>query len=62
MPSLAHGVVAFLWAFGLALYVWIGLLAVGASKATAFVIGFVAFCIIFLLVRLWGEDAPRRRA
>jgi hypothetical protein len=58
MPSVSHGFVAFLWGFGLGLYVWIGLLAVGASGATAFVVGLVAFCVIFLFVRLRGEDSP----
>jgi len=57
MPSLAPGFVAFLWAFGLGLYVWIGLLAVGASQGTAFVVGFVAFCVIFVFVRLRGGDS-----
>ena len=56
MPALSHGVVAFLWAFFLALYIWAGLLAVGASQATALVLALVAFCAIFLFVRLRGED------
>ena len=58
MPALAHGVVAFLWALGLALYIWLGLLAIGTSQATALVIALVCFCAIFLFVRLRGEDPP----
>ena len=61
LPSFDPGVTAFLWALGLALYVWLGLLAIGTSGGTALVIAFVSFCAIFLLVRLRGEDRPRRR-
>lgn len=61
MPALPHGFAAFLWALGLALYIWIGLLAIGISQATSFVIAAVCFCGIFLLVRLRGEDRPGAR-
>lgn len=61
MPSLAPGVAAFIWAVVLALYVWIGLLAVGVSQATSLVVALVCFCGIFLFVRLRGEDTPERR-
>jgi hypothetical protein len=58
MPALSHGVVAFLWALFLALYVWLGLLAIGTSQATALVFALLSFCGIFLFVRLRGEDPP----
>ena len=58
MPALPHGVIAFIWALGLALYVWLGLLAIGTSQATALVLAAVSFCAIFLFVRLRGEDPP----
>src|SRR5205085_11292684 len=58
LPAFGHGVAAFLWALGLALYVWLGLLAIGTSQATAFVLAAVSFCAIFLFVRLRGEDPP----
>lgn len=59
-PSFDHGVISFLWAFGLGLYLWLGMLAVGVSNATAVVLSAVAACGIFLYVRLYGEEEPRR--
>ena len=34
-PSIDRGVTSFLWAFGLGLYIWLGMLAVGVEGATA---------------------------
>ncbi len=59
-PSIDHGVVSFLWALGLGVFLWLGMLAVGVSNATAFVLSAVAACGIFLYVRLYGEEEPRR--
>jgi len=58
-PSIDPGVMAFVWAFLLAVYVYFGLLAVGASAAFSIVIARVAFAAIWLFVRLRGEDRPR---
>ena len=58
-PSIDPGVMAFVWAFLLAVYVYFGLLAVGASAAFSIVIALVAFAAIWLFVRLRGEDRPR---
>ena len=52
-----RGVVSFLWGLGLGLFIWIGLLAVGVSGATAFIIGAVSGAGIFLFVRVFGEQA-----
>ncbi len=60
-PSFDHGVVSFLWALGLGLFIWLGALAVGVSGLTAFVVGALAAGAIFLYVRLYGEEEPRRR-
>lgn len=60
MPSIDQGVQAFVWAVLFGAFVWAGLLAVGASTATAVVIAVVAFFLIFLYVRLFGEDEPRQ--
>ena len=57
-PSIDKGVSAFLWAFGLALYLWLGMLAVGVSKATSFILAVVLGGAIFLYVRLYGEQRP----
>jgi hypothetical protein len=60
-PSIDQGVIALLWAIGLGLYIYFGLIAVGASGATAIVIALVSFAGIWLFVRLRGEETPLRR-
>ena len=60
-PSIDQGVIALIWAVGLAIYIYFGLIAVGASGATAIVIALVSLAGIWLLVRLRGEDTPVRR-
>ena len=59
-PSIDHGVISFLWAFGLGLYLWLGMLAIGVSGATAVVLAAVSACAIFLFVRIYGEEDVRR--
>jgi hypothetical protein len=59
-PSIDRGVTSFLWAFGLGLYLWVGMLAVGVDKATAFILSAVCGGAIFLYVRIYGEDPPRQ--
>jgi hypothetical protein len=60
LPSFPHGVTSFLWAFFLGLFIWIGGIAVGISGAIAFIVGCVGGFLIFLFVRVYGEDEPRR--
>ena len=60
-PSIDPGVTSFLWALGLGVYIWAGLLAVGVSKPTSFIIAAVAAFGIFLAVRVFGEEEPRRQ-
>ena len=59
-PSIDQGVIALLWAIGLAVYIYFGLVAVGASAATAIVLSLVSFAGIWLFVRLRGEEPPTR--
>lgn len=59
-PSIDHGVISLLWGVGLGLFVWIGLRAVGVENLTAFVIACVGAFAIFLFVRIYGEEEPRR--
>jgi hypothetical protein len=59
-PSVDQGVIAFVWAVALGIYIYFGLLAVGTSGATAIVVALVAGFFIWLLVRLRGEDVPER--
>jgi hypothetical protein len=61
-PSIDQGVIALIWAIGLGLYIYFGLLAIGESGAIAVVIAMVSFAAIWLFVRLRGEDVPRRPA
>ena len=58
MPSIDQGVQAFLWTVFFFLVLWLGMLAIGVSGATAFILSLVAAGGIFLLVRLRGGDAP----
>ena len=57
-PSIDPGVMAFVWAVVLGLYVYFGLLAIGASGAFAIVIALLSVAAIWLFVRLRGEDRP----
>jgi purine-cytosine permease-like protein len=57
-PSIDPGVMAFLWAVLLAIFVYFGLKAVGASGAFSIVLALLAFAAIWLFVRLRGEDRP----
>lgn len=58
MPSIDQGVQAFAWAAFYFLVLWLGMLALGVSNATAFILSLVAAGAIFLFVRLRGEDPP----
>jgi hypothetical protein len=68
MPSIAQGVQAFLWAVFFFLFLWLGMLSVGVGKGTSFILAAVAGVLIFLYVRVYGEDelgppdAVQRRA
>jgi purine-cytosine permease-like protein len=57
-PSFDPGVIAFIWALLLAVFVYFGLKAIGTSGATAIVLALVSFAAIWLFVRLRGEDEP----
>jgi len=59
-PSVDHGVTAFFWAAGLAIFVFFGLAAIGTSGAASIVLALVAFAAIWFFVRTRGEDTPRR--
>ena len=59
-PAFAHGVTSFLWALFFALFIWIGGSAVGYGSAVCFILGAVLGFLIFLFVRVYGEDEPSR--
>jgi hypothetical protein len=56
LPSIDPGIIATLWGIGLGLYIYFGMLAVGSTKATAFVVAAVGAAAIALFVRLRGAD------
>ena len=63
-PSFDHGFVSFLWALLFFAILWPGMLAVGVTGATAFFLSVVAAVLIFLFVRVYGQEElgpPRRR-
>jgi hypothetical protein len=53
-PSIDQGVQAFAWALFFFLLLWFGMLAVGVSSATAFILSLVSSGAIFLFVRVRG--------
>jgi hypothetical protein len=55
-PSFDPGVTAFLWALGLGLFVWLGLVAIGFSQGAALILALLSFGAIFLFVRTQGAD------
>jgi hypothetical protein len=57
-PSVDPGVMAFIWALLLAVFVYFGLLAVGAKHGFSIVVALLSFAAIWLFVRLRGEDRP----
>lgn len=58
MPSIDQGVQAFSWALFFFLLLWIGMLSLGVSSATALILSLVSGGAIFLFVRTRGGDAP----
>ena len=59
-PSIAHGVVSFLWAAFFFLFLFFGMVSIGTARGLAFVLSLVAALAIFLFVRIQGEERPRR--
>ena len=57
-PSVDHGVQSGLWAIGLGLFLFFGMMAVGVDIALAAILAAVSAGVIFILVRLRGEDPP----
>ena len=58
-PSFDHGVISFVWAAFFTLFIWVGLLSVGVTQATAVLLAVVAGFLIFLYVRVYGEEEIR---
>jgi hypothetical protein len=56
-PSFDPGVIALLWALGLGIFIYFGLIAIGTSGAFAIVVSMASFAGIWLFVRARGSDA-----
>jgi hypothetical protein len=54
MPSIDQGVQAFAWAVFFFLLLWVGMLALDVSGATALILSLVSSGAIFLFVRVRG--------
>jgi len=61
MPSIDQGVQAGIWAVFFFFLLWPGMLALGVSNATAFILSLVAAAAIFLFIRLRGETRAGER-
>ena len=59
-PSVAQGVVSFFWAAFFFLFLFFGMLAIGVGRGVAFILAHLAGLGIFLYVRVYGENRPRR--
>ena len=60
LPAIDHGIVSLVWAIVFGGFIWIGGAAVGFGSAVSFIAGCVAGFLIFVFVRAYGEDEPRR--
>ena len=60
MPAVSHTTSSLLWALFFALYIFVGGIAIGWTRAISLVVAGVAGFGIFLFVRMRGEDEPRR--
>jgi hypothetical protein len=62
MPAFSRGFSAFMWALFLGAFIWLGMVAIGITGATSFIVGCVAGLGIFLYVRVYGGDEPAQSA
>ena len=59
-PSIDRGVSSFLWAVGFGLFIWLGLVAIGISQAHSVILAALSFAVIFLFVRIFGDEELRQ--
>ena len=59
-PARSHTTTSILWAVGFGVYIYLGGAAIGWAHGIAFVVAVAAGFGIFLFVRMYGEDEPRR--
>ncbi len=54
MPSIHHGVQAFLWALVFFLFLYFGMVSIEIGKGTALLVSLVSAFLIYVLVRTRG--------
>ena len=59
-PAFSPGFTSLVWGICLGAFIWLGLLAIGISGATAFLSGVISALLIFFYVRLYGADPLNR--
>jgi hypothetical protein len=59
-PAFSPGFTALVWGLVLGLYIFLGLLAIGISSASALLWSILACVLIFFYVRLYGADQLNR--
>jgi hypothetical protein len=59
-PTFDHGVISFIWAVFFGLLIWLGGSMIGYGSAMTFIIGCVVGFLVFVFVRVYGEEEPRR--
>jgi hypothetical protein len=59
-PAFSPGFTSLVWGICLGAFIWLGLLAIGVSGATAFLSGVISAVLIFFYVRLYGADPLNR--
>ncbi len=59
-PAFSPGFTSLVWGICLGAFIWLGLLAIGVSGATAFLSAVISAVVIFFYVRLYGADPLNR--
>jgi hypothetical protein len=59
-PARSHTTTSLLWALVFGLYIFLGGLAIGWARGISLLLAGVTGFGVFLLVRLYGADEPRR--
>jgi hypothetical protein len=59
-PSIDKGVSAFWWAFFFFLYLFLGMLAIGMPRGSAFIFSALLGLGIFFYIRICGDESPRK--
>jgi hypothetical protein len=62
LPAFSQGTVAFFWAVGLGLFVFVLMLGIAVGLGTSLVVSIVSGLVIFFAVLLFGQDRAGRES